>query len=374
MRGVAAIVVTCYHYFGAIGAASPTWPQRLADRGYICVDLFFILSGYLMARTYGPRFMHAPGFATWRDFMLRRFARIYPLYGAALAVCIVAAWLLFHDLRHMHPLFAVNLPHPARDIAFNALLIQGWSLAPSALVPGWSLSTEWAAYFLFPALVWLALGRSRLVVALTVAGAIGLLALVIVIDRHDGLLHGGALDASHGEVPATLLRSLAGFTLGMLTSRIESHRIAGLFRDDRAGLSLLGLLLLAWVSRGPDVLIYALFPPLVLCLAVNRGRVAWLFACWPVYWLGLLSYAIYLLHFQFRALLWILEGTFASHLPNPLATMLAAAFTYAAVIGTAFACYRLIEVPARNLVRAFGRRRAPSDFNNAREAWRSPGS
>ena len=80
------------------------------------------------------------------------------------------------------------------------------------------------------------------------------------------------------------------------------------------------------------------------------------------------------MHFQFRALLWILEGTFASHLPNPLATVLAAGFTYAAVIGTAFACYRLIEVPGRNLVRAFGRRRASPDFNNGREAWRSPGS
>lgn len=95
LRGVAALVVLIHH------AAPRTWGFDVLPSGYLAVDLFFMLSGFVLARTYEARFAGQLGFAT---FMGRRLRRLYPVMAVGIMVGAFAAraqglpsqWLLVH--------------------------------------------------------------------------------------------------------------------------------------------------------------------------------------------------------------------------------------------------------------------------------------
>ena len=76
MRGVAAIIVVIGH---ASGLLSPIPPPRL----WLAVDLFFILSGFVLGGIYEPRFSNGMGV---REFMLHRYIRLYPLWIVGLSI------------------------------------------------------------------------------------------------------------------------------------------------------------------------------------------------------------------------------------------------------------------------------------------------
>jgi peptidoglycan/LPS O-acetylase OafA/YrhL len=353
LRGVAALGVTVFHYYTNLDAGL-TDPLNVAvRRGYLLVDLFFVLSGLVMAMTYGAGFLAAPGFATWRRFVLRRVARIVPLYLVALTGCLALARLAYGRFSSSFGGFPVAVDDPWLEIPPNLLLVQSWSLVQSALVPAWSISTEWAAYLLFPAFVALMLGGRPWRAALGCAAACGMLAAAAWVTAHDGLPHAGPLDASAGQAPGALLRCFAGFLLGMGLHRLSSWGPASVASTDGFGAALLGALLLAWPFAPHDLMVYPLLPLVVLCAAGNRGRVARLLSARPLHRLGVLSYAIYLLHYQLAgAIHWLENALAAAGMPAVLYYPLAAALTYGALLAAAAAAHRLVELPGRRLVRA----------------------
>src|SRR5437879_1722827 len=85
LRGIAAILVVLFH--------APNWGfsayfvsvTQFAARGYIWVDLFFMLSGFVMAHAYGGRFI-AKSRGAWRAYLTARVARVYPLHLLILLV------------------------------------------------------------------------------------------------------------------------------------------------------------------------------------------------------------------------------------------------------------------------------------------------
>ena len=78
MRGTAALLVALYHINPDLIA--PTGAGRFVGKGYLWVDLFFVLSGFLLAMNYADRFAGGWSLGAWLDFLLHRLARIYPLY------------------------------------------------------------------------------------------------------------------------------------------------------------------------------------------------------------------------------------------------------------------------------------------------------
>ncbi|WP_159992281.1 acyltransferase [Roseomonas sp. 18066] len=361
LRGLAALLVTLFHYYGNLDASLVDIGHVALRRLYLCVDLFFILSGYVMAMTYGARFGEGGWTAAWRGFLLRRLARIYPLYVVTLLGCMAVALALYGRFAPERGGFPLMIDQPWRDVPLNLLLMQSWGLARSALVPAWSISTEWAAYLLFPLLVLLMLRGSAARAALGCLLALLLLAAAVWITAHDGLAHGGPLDASQGEVPGALLRCLGGFLLGMATWRVAASGWLGRCCGDAVGVALLALLGLAWLWAPGDLWIYPLLPPLVLLLGTNRGRVAAAFGAPLPHALGLLSYAVYLLHYQLAGAIHGLEAVLAARLPVWLAYGVAGIGTYGLLLAAAAASYRLVELPGRRLLRGLERRRGRRD-------------
>ena len=80
LRGVAAVIVVLHHLGNErLGPFNPTF-------GYIAVDLFFALSGFVIALNYDHRFA---GGMTVKEFMLKRVLRLYPLYAAGLLLSLL---------------------------------------------------------------------------------------------------------------------------------------------------------------------------------------------------------------------------------------------------------------------------------------------
>jgi peptidoglycan/LPS O-acetylase OafA/YrhL len=189
------------------------------------------------------------------------------------------------------------------------------------------------------------------------AASVGLLAVALLVsvsiwDHHDMAYHSGALDAYDGTSPVPLMRCLAGFGLGVLTYRATRLRdMTKLLSQDHVGIALIGALILMLVVGAPDLVVVALFPPLVLCLSANQGFPARLFSYSVMFRLGTLSYAIYLLHPFFQPPARALAAALANVLPDSAAVILTAALIGAALLGASVAAYVWIERPGRTLLR-----------------------
>lgn len=289
LRGVAAVWVVLFHL---------PWPSHfrtaaLVQGGYLAVDLFFILSGFVIARAYGARLDsgRAVGLFLWR-----RCFRIYPLYAVALAVLVLQQALKL-GLEAGYPGIgpaAFDGPNSLTALAANVVLAQGWLCFATATwnTPSWSTSVEIAAYGLFAAARWAGLIRSTRTLVLA-----ALLGLSCVAGL--ALVH-GTLDLIG--LPG-LIRGLAGFATGVLVERLAS---AGQLPPGLARLQfpVLAAFLLVAMLGGPAV---ALAPPLcaVLVASLDRDRgplARVLSGAWAQH-LARLSYALYIVHFPVLAVI-----------------------------------------------------------------------
>ncbi len=347
--------VVAYHLL-LPGHLAPGWAAVILDRGYLAVDLFFVLSGFVLALRYGPAFGARFSVRVFATFLWRRVARLYPLYGAVLIGRLAYTGLRYGRFGLPRPWIAAPLPHPETDIPANLLLVQSWGLAPSSIGPAWSISTEWAAYWVFPLLAAWMLHRSWRAAAAGVASALLLLAATATILWAQGSAR--LLDAWDGQTAGPLMRCLGGFTLGLAVSRLAAwppaRRLAG---HPAASCFVLLALVVLLVAQASDLAIYPLFPALVLCLACSTGMPAAAFAWQPILWLGEMSYSLYLLHIFLLHPLDQLRGAAQLFLPPGPADALTAAVVVAFLLAASDVSYRLVERPGRRLLSRPLRRR-----------------
>ena len=346
VRGVAALYVVAYHL--DLGQQNIGLLQHILHHGYLSVDLFFVLSGFVLALT-SQRLITGPiTLPAMRSFIGRRIARIYPLYLCSVLFCL---WHQGFALDRSPLSFAYW-----KEMVSNLLLMQAWGLAPSINGVAWSISTELLAYLLFPVLVWGALRgsvRRSLLVALCCAAG---LAVLCVAPR--GLLIGGAmspqgpLDYAEPTSFGPILRCLTEFTAGLLTFRLaRTDVLSGLLRSPVFGPAVLMVALGLLALRGDDLAFVIWLPLVVLVLSTDTGPAAWLFKTPLVHRLGVLSYGIYLLH---PLIIWpwidmLRLDLFADHVPQVrLVTVIVA---FAASLAVASLGYKYIECPARERLR-----------------------
>lgn len=364
IRGVAAVTVIAYHIYPA--SDFPFGLSHMVARGYLSVDIFFVLSGFVMALTYGPMFrrtVHLPAIVT---FLMRRVARLYPLYITFLALRVLYSLVVYHSLQVPGGWFAMNLAYPIKDLIANVFMIQSWGVAKAITSPTWSISTEWGAYFVFPAIVGAMLFR-RWHLAVLALAAVALVVAASILTGVDGEHHNGALDAYDGRTLIPMLRCLGGFTVGLLTFRLYRWAPAVHFAGSGIGWAVLGYMMLCLILRLPDLVIYPAFPLLVLCLACDKGPLGQVFSWKPLLELGVLSYTIYVIHNVWIGLVHWLISALPSQMPTVVAQTLTAAFLVLSLGGTAVALHHWVEVPGRRLVRRL------SDVGTGAEPQRSSG-
>jgi peptidoglycan/LPS O-acetylase OafA/YrhL len=220
IRFVAAFWVLLYHLqdpLDRIGVMDIPILSEVIRVGRLGVDLFFALSGFIIAHTYLTRMGRRLTIASAAGFWWLRLARIYPVHFVMLNVAGIAvvaqAWIT-----------GVDKERPwlnAWDYVRNLLLIQEWGPHPERgwNVVSWSLSMEWLAYLIFPVLVLLLYALHR-----RVPSAVLVVAWVLVLTP---LLWRGSLtlDPYYTEMWGSVIRVLTEFTAGALTYLIVMRLI-----------------------------------------------------------------------------------------------------------------------------------------------------
>lgn len=144
LRFIAAFWLLLYFFWDRLGLA-PRDNVPLMDAGSMGVDLFFILSGFILAHVYGPQVENKT--FHWRAFLWARLARVYPLHLACLAAMVLlwAAALKMGATLPAHAFDVTQLPaHITLTQAWGTVKADGWNF------PSWSISAEWFAYLTFP--------------------------------------------------------------------------------------------------------------------------------------------------------------------------------------------------------------------------------
>lgn len=355
LRGVAALYVVFFHANGLV--AFPELVKPFIRHGYMSVDLFFILSGFVMAITYADWFRDGFSFASFKKFLLARVARIYPLYILMTVITAIAITTFLSSTYH----FDDNV---LRALPFNITMTHVWGLAYAIVPPSWSISTEWAAYLLFPISIWLAMWMPRRYALLGVVAAFGVLAAVAFgpqwMTHHAQV--SGRLDVVHSYAPGTTLRCLASFYIGLVAFRFKD-----LIPSRASGVLAILALVLLWY-KPTDLWLIAVFAGLIMSLSHDEGFIARLLQSRVAYWLGLVSFALYLVHDLIQKI--ILKSLPAWGLAGDLSRLNWALVSIALSVGVAALAHYFYEKPsrvwARNLIKQMESR--PPVFTRANYA------
>jgi peptidoglycan/LPS O-acetylase OafA/YrhL len=275
LRGVAALAVVFFHFPGPLRAIS--------GGGYLAVDLFFLMSGFVIAAAYEQRLLDG-----WRtgDFLMVRLRRLWPLYALGVALGVAC----FLGVRWARPDAAFALP--PMPMAVAALLslffvpqvaFYGGPAFPFNLA-SWSLSVELAGNAVYALLV-----RSLTLRVLVLLSAIGFAGLTVLWLRTGGLDAG----VSPGNIEGGYVRFLFSFPLGVLMYRLHAAgRLPKLSAPAWLPLVLTAFAFIGW--HGADLLIVAVVFPAILMMSLSHevspraGRV--------LAWAGAVSYPLYILH------------------------------------------------------------------------------
>jgi len=154
LRGVAALWVVLFHYsvvyFPSLNSSGYS---SLVGKGYLAVDMFFMLSGFVMTHVYHQAFLQSIG-DNYRGFLVARIARLYPLHVLVLTLFVVVALTARGvDCAVTGVFNGIPLTGPRSFTAFiaNLFMLQGLNAGQlSWNYPAWSISVEFIAYLLFP--------------------------------------------------------------------------------------------------------------------------------------------------------------------------------------------------------------------------------
>ncbi len=337
LRGLAAASVVYYHLEQMLYV-----PGRVLGGGHLLVDLFFILSGFVIARQYqGGIESRRIGFV---GYALRRLARLYPAYLLAFVAVVVMEVV---GLKHLGEAPKFRRDAPILSTFLQLTLLHNAGLRTAAWnFPSWSVSVEWIVNLLFFVFV-RQLRSARTPVIL----AIVYLCTACLMQLSPKTLDLDLWEGNYGFLNAGLARGLVGFGLGVVV--FTHHR--SLPRPHPLALhaleSVVAMAAVIGLTRktnpfyvGADhVSVLFFFPALVTLCLYRASWVGRLLSTRAAVFLGTISYSVYVLHIP---LLNLVTPLYA-RVPSPWNTI-----GYGVLLLIAAqVCYRFVEMPGRALIR-----------------------
>ena len=296
LRGICAAIVVLFHVevLGKVYAGH-LHGLGIIDHGFLFVDFFFVLSGFIIAHGYYRKI------GQWRDtlpFMIKRFGRVYPMHLLMLLCFLGLELTKLYSIRHGMTADRAPFTGPYSLTGFAASLFLVQSLGFFHLdywnAPSWSISVEFWTYLLF-ALFALYFSRQRKRWAASAAALICLLCLLVVLFRSPRYI-----DATYDYA---MFRCVMGFFSGFLVY-LAFDRFLSRRRPTFPVLSLLEIaactLAAVFVARVGYQRSSLAAPFLFsLCVAVfvwDDGVISRLLRLPPFQFLGKVSYTVYISH------------------------------------------------------------------------------
>lgn len=336
LRFFAAMWVVAFHFWPNLGIAVPA----IVSKGYLGVELFFVLSGFILSHVYLERFRDCS--FHYGEFIWARLARIYPVHVSIL----VGLGLL------MAALALVGIKAGDKLLVWSSLpaqltLTQAWGLAPHGgwNHPSWSISAEWFAYLTFPAFAFAMVkmwARPRLTVAL---------AALFLVVLYIGFENVAGFPLTRATILWGALRIVPCFGLGCSLWLLWR---SGALRTNASALAFSAgalSLLVASTSLGlPDFVSVVACGGLILGLGASARNGLRILSAPTLVYLGEVSFAVYMVCIPWQLVfgegLQKVAHIDADHMPLPIWIAM-----IAGVVPIAMAVHHLIERPARDLMR-----------------------
>lgn len=330
LRIIAASAVVVLHYSDYVKEI-PAGHFMLAHTLHfnLFVDLFFVVSGYVIASQYLGK---VGGFPSISRFIWRRLARIYPLHLATLAFYLVVAFALYLGLGRTDN----AARYPLSDLPAQLLLLH--ALDGQRLTfnfPSWSLSAEMFCYLIFPIVALLAAQRKSLVLVLIVILAVA----------------NSVYAAATGTGPwaewinkGGVFRALPGFNLGVLCYLYRDQISRWPVIPGALTLALTAFILFGWLLPDMAALI-AVYAIAVLAIQCDTsGASTWLtrlhFDRGAAY-----TYSCYMLHIPIATIVLTFGARYLVIIPGGKLMLIPAAVLVLAIMSVL--SYRFFETPLR---------------------------
>nr|WP_322099070.1 acyltransferase [Novosphingobium terrae] len=298
LRGVASLLVVVFHLFEAFSGGDPT--KQIINHGYLAVDFFFLLSGFVIAYAYDDRW---GSMSSW-SFYKRRLIRLQPMVVLG---SLLGGALFYFQAGPLFPLIARTplwqmllvmlwgctlLPLP------KSLDIRGWNEIHPLNGPAWSLFYEYIANIGY-ALIFRRLSLRMLTLAVVCAAAFLLHYALLGANRD--LIGGWSLDAEglHIGFARLLYPFLAGMLLMRLGQRIRSRHafaLSSLLLVVALSIPRLGDTPHHWSNGLYDALCVILIFPLIVAIGAGEKRVDGLSVSIARFF-GELSFPLYITHY-----------------------------------------------------------------------------
>lgn len=357
LRGVAALTVVWFHIFEAF--ATSHVDQRI-NHGYLAVDFFFILSGFVMGYAYDDRWKTMK----IKDFLKRRLIRLHPMVVMG---TLIGAVMFYTQGCSVWDVSKISIGMLVVATVLNAFLIPA---TPGTEIrgvgemyplngPSWSLFFEYIGNILYVLFI-RKLKTNALTVLVLLAG-IGL-AIFAIWGPYGDICVGYSLTGDN--VLGGMLRLLFSFSAGLLMSRVfKPMRGDGfsLLAKAKAGvvkysfwIGAVAIVVLSaiprlggtenyWMNGLYDTFCFAVAFPLLVYIGAS-GETKGKFTTRLTKFLGDISYPLYMVHYPFIYLYyaWVKNEnlTFEQSLPGALALFFGS-------IALAYICLKLYDVPVR---------------------------
>ncbi|MDC1295328.1 acyltransferase [Myxococcota bacterium] len=294
LRGSAALLVALYHF----SASSSVLDLPFVANGWLSVDLFFVLSGFVLDRRY---FLRPDG--CFRQFVIARTGRMLPLYFAVFGIFLVMDGYFQHQR-------GVEMLEIAGAALINLLLLQSFGFLDQLWFygPSWSISAELWGNFLFFGVLFYVRSLKWIVLATIPLALIFIFAINIQTSYEFGWL-----------------RCCYGLALGVISSRctLDTGRVMNFNRFHLGDLAAVTVLLSIFTFEFLHPIAPLLFALVISFAAVATGSILTrVFGSRPLVFLGHISFTVYMIHFFIggRVMRFLgpvidgrLEGTFVSY-------------------------------------------------------------
>ena len=360
LRGIAATVVVILHFaYSTLPAAGVILSQhtRFFRDGYLFVDLFFILSGFIMTHVYLDNFLMGVNKSNYWTFLRARFARIYPLHLFTLGV-LVGLELLKLFLPNFQ---AFTGKFSIGALVANVLMLQAFDFNCPPLLwckstwnePAWSISVEFLIYCIFPFLLFALLKTKPKTDWIIYLVTLMMLLALIKVTK-------GSLESIIG-IPS-IARCGLECVMGIITYkayRWGRHQPNLNFKFLQIGSTLLVIGLMHKWNPSRVMLDWVTLPAFSLLIFSfsnsTNGFISKIVNSRPLLYLGTISYSIYMVHWcliQFLETFWLykFQVPFGIGFDSNSRLLALGLFTPISLVAAAFT-YHFVEVPMRNLLK-----------------------
>ena len=290
LRGVASFYVVIFHFYqfltlnseNAVQTGMNKYVQNFFMHGYIGVDLFFVLSAFVMTLSSKKYFEGKFSWSSYKIFMSKRFIRIYPIY---IIVVLYGIFFVEHFQKHRIPNYILSV-----------LLLNGVVGGVPVLGHLWSLTAEWIAYLLFPIFMFISYFKTSFswMFFCLLIGIFTYTLSYLLFHNNFHVFQQFALEV-YQKYNSTF-RCLGEYFLGIFGFQLLSKRGSQILQSNLVTFLMLILATFLLLSSSFDIFIPLAIMIIIVAITAHGNFLSRILSLKFFNYLGLISYPVYLIN------------------------------------------------------------------------------